>query len=96
VLLEALATGLPIVASDLDVFRAFVRDGEDALLVPVGDGAALGAALTRVATDRALATRLREQGLVVARRHSWARVAELHEAAYEEFLARVPAIAGRG
>ena len=49
--LEALAAGLPLVASDLDVFRGFLTDGESALLHPVGDAAALAAALERVARD---------------------------------------------
>ena len=49
--LEALAADLPVVASDLDVFRGFLADGESALLTPVGDGAALAAALARVARD---------------------------------------------
>ena len=43
--LEALAAELPVVASDLDVFRGFLTDGESALLAPTGDGAALAAAL---------------------------------------------------
>ena len=32
--LEALAAGLPVVASDIDVFRGFLDDGESALLAP--------------------------------------------------------------
>ena len=35
--LEALASGLPVVASDLDAFRTFLDDGRNARLVPVGD-----------------------------------------------------------
>ena len=41
--LEALAAELPVVASDLDVFRGFLADGESALLTPVGDAEALAA-----------------------------------------------------
>ena len=46
--LEAIAAGLPLVASDLDVFRGFLTDGESALLTPVGDADALAHALARV------------------------------------------------
>ena len=63
--LEALAAGLPLVASDLDVFRGFLTDGESALLHPVGDAAALAAALARVARDPALRARLRRGGAEV-------------------------------
>ena len=53
--LEALAAGLPVVVSDLDVLRGFLGDGASALLAPPGDPAALAAALVRVARDPALA-----------------------------------------
>jgi glycosyltransferase-like protein len=85
--LEALAAGLPAVVSDLDVFRGFLDDGASALLAPAGDAGALAAAVVRVARDPALADRLRAGGHAVVRRHTWARVAEAHEAAYEAFLA---------
>jgi glycosyltransferase-like protein len=85
--LEALAAGLPAVVSDLDVFRAFLGDGDSALLAPAGDADALAAALVRVAREPALARRLRDGGREVAARHSWARVAGAHEVAYRDFLA---------
>ena len=87
VALEALAAGLPVVASDLEVLRGFLADGESALLVPVGDGAALGAALARVAHDGALRERLRAGGRAVVAEHTWDAAAAAHERAYEAFLA---------
>ena len=54
--------------SDLDVFRGFLTDGESALLAPVGDAAALAAALERVARERA-ARRLRAGGRRSRRAH---------------------------
>ena len=86
--LEALAAGLPAVVSDLEVFRGFLGDGASALLAPTGDPGALAEALVRVARDPALAERLRAGGREVAARHTWARVAEAHEAAYRDFLGR--------
>lgn len=86
--LEALAAGVPAVVSDLDVFRGFLDHGASALLAPAGDAPALARALVRVARDPGLAGRLRAGGLAVARRHTWARVAEAHEAAYRDFLGR--------
>jgi glycosyltransferase-like protein len=84
--LEALAAGLPAVVSDLDVFREFLRDGRSALLAPVGDAAALAAALVRVARERPLAERLRAGGRRVAASHGWDRVAAVQERAYRDFL----------
>ena len=83
VALEAIAAGLPLVASDLDVFRGFLTDGESALLTPVGDPDALTRALARVRHDKALRTRLRAGGRAVVAKHTWDASAELHERVYE-------------
>ncbi len=51
VLLEAMAAGTPVVASDLEAFRLVARDGRDATLFPTGDADALAKALL-AAIDR--------------------------------------------
>ena len=75
---------MPLVASDIDVFRGFLTDGESALLHPVGDAAALAAALERVARDPELR---RAAARAAARRSSrgfgWDASGAAHEAAYE-------------
>jgi glycosyltransferase involved in cell wall biosynthesis len=65
---EAMACGCPVVLSDLPWVREQIEPAVDALLVPV-DAGAVGAALTRVLTDPALARRLGQRGraLVEAR-----------------------------
>ena len=84
--LEALAAELPVVASDLDVFRGFLEPRESALLVPPGDGAALGRALARIATDPALAERLRAGGRRIVPAPTWDAAAAAHERVYRAFL----------
>ena len=81
--LEALAAGLPVVASDIDVFRGFLAHGESALLAPVGDGAALGTALARLARDEHLRDALRRGGRAVVARYTWDASAAGHEREYE-------------
>jgi glycosyltransferase-like protein len=86
VALEALAAELPLVASDLEVLREFVTDGDSALLTPTGDAGALAAAIARVACDGALRARLRAGGRRVVAAHSWDASAAAHERAYAAFL----------
>jgi glycosyltransferase-like protein len=80
--LEAMAAGLPVVTSDLPVFREYLRPGRDALLVPVDNPSALAAALTAVLDDRPLAGRLSVAGRAVCGRFSWSRSAAEHQAIY--------------
>ncbi len=80
--LEALSAGLPVVASDLPVFREYLRPGRDAMLVPADDPPALATALAAVLDDRRLAGRLRLAGRMVAAGFSWARSAAEHQAIY--------------
>lgn len=57
-ILEAQASGLPVIASDLGAMREFVTHSSDGLLVPSGDAAALADALNRLSRDPARVTEL--------------------------------------
>jgi glycosyltransferase-like protein len=85
VALEALAAGLPVVASEIDVFLTFLVHGESALLSPAGDGSALGRSLARLASDRALCERLVAAGRHVVDAYGWDTAAAAHENAYLAF-----------
>jgi glycosyltransferase involved in cell wall biosynthesis len=56
--LEAMAAGLPIVASGVGGIRELIADDRSGLLVPAGDAAALADRLCRLMADPALAARL--------------------------------------
>jgi glycosyltransferase-like protein len=91
VVLEAMASGLPVVASDIDVVRGFLCHGQDGLLAPAADAGAFGHALAHVLTADDLRARLIDGGAAVAATHGWDGVAARHEHVYREFLdARVP------
>jgi len=57
-LIEAGASGIPLVSTDVPGCREVITGGEDGLLVPVRDAAALAAAIARLIDDQDLATRL--------------------------------------
>ena len=67
VALEAMAAGVPLVASRVGGLAEMLRDGETALLVPPDDPPALAAALTRLRDDPALRTRLAANGQALVR-----------------------------
>jgi len=74
VLLEAMAWARPVVATPVAGVRELVRDGENGLLVPVGDVEALRAALNRLAHEPDLADRLGGAARRTAEAFAWDRV----------------------
>jgi phosphatidylinositol alpha-mannosyltransferase len=88
VLLEAMAAGTPVVASDIAGYRDVARDGREAVLVPGGDGAALANGLRRVLDDPSLAGRLVDAGTARAASFSMERLAARYADLYQSLLAR--------
>ena len=68
VILEAMASGLPVVSTPVSGIPEVVRDGETGFLVPEHDPAAVADALERLLADADLAARLGEAGRVFVRR----------------------------
>jgi glycosyltransferase involved in cell wall biosynthesis len=85
VILEAMASGLPVVASGISGVPLAVVDGETGSLVPEGDSAALGKALKRLGGDGALRRRMGEAGRRRAQSDlTWDVVAGRYRQAYLE------------
>ncbi|HZL63782.1 MAG TPA: glycosyltransferase family 4 protein [Thermoleophilia bacterium] len=97
VLAEAMAAGVPVVASDLPGYRAVLGDGEAGRLVPPNEPPLLANALFEMLGDADERRRLSAAGLVVAERLSWRRVTDQILEAYEDALAAPfrPGIHGR-
>lgn len=75
VLIEAMAAGVPVVATDAPGIRDVVRDAQTGLLVPVGAPDKLAAAIARLLNDAALRQRLvAEAKADVINRFSWESV----------------------
>lgn len=75
-ILEAHASGVPVISTDAGGIRDMVHHGTSALLVPVGDAAAMAAQALRVLTEPELRARLRTGGLERSERYAWSRVRE--------------------
>lgn len=90
VLVEAMAAGVPVVATDIPGYREVVRDGVEGLLVPPNDPEALARALRRVLSEPELSFELGRSGRVRAATFSWGVVAPRIEAIYERVAGRGP------
>lgn len=75
VLVEAMAAGAPIVASDIDAFRQVLRGGEAGELFPTGSPEGLAAAAARLLDDPALRRSLAAAASVAVREFDWSVVA---------------------
>jgi phosphatidylinositol alpha-mannosyltransferase len=87
VLLEALASGTPVVCSDIPGYRDVVRHDREGSLVPAGDAAALGEAIRALALRPEERARMSGAARERAERFAWPRVGEEVEQAYEDALA---------
>ncbi len=80
--LEAFASGVPLVSTNVGGVPDIVADGVSGLLVPPGDAEAMVAAMMRVLGDRELERRLTEAGATQVQAYSWPQVRDLWLAAY--------------
>lgn len=83
VLVEAMAAGTAVVASELDAFRRVLRDGTCGVLVPLDDPARLSEALDSVLTDTDRRERLVAEASRVVGDYDWPVVAEQIVRVYE-------------
>jgi glycosyltransferase-like protein len=80
--LEAMSASLPVIASDIPVFREYLVDGANALLVPAADDVALAGAMKTLMSDPALRARLVDGGHQVAAHYTWEASAQAHLRVY--------------
>ena len=88
VVVEALASGLPVIATDLEGVRGMVVDGDTGWLIPSGDADRLAAALDQADADRAELCRRGERAREIANTQlgTWAETAQAYDTLFRAAL----------
>jgi phosphatidylinositol alpha-mannosyltransferase len=74
VLLEAMACGIPVIASDTSGYNEVIKNGESGILVPPGDVGKLAEAIITVLGSQPLREKLIENELIRAKEFGWDRI----------------------
>lgn len=91
VLLEAMACGLPVVATNVGGAPEIIENGVNGLLVPVGSPGSLAAAIQKLIRDRALRAQLGQNAQhTVAKDFSWEAISQNYLGHYERLLSTQP------
>jgi glycosyltransferase involved in cell wall biosynthesis len=85
-ILEALAAGVPTIASDIPGHRTWITDGHDGLLVPPHDASAWAAAIRRMLDDPTFSTQLGGTARRKVANFSLANMADAHQSLFESLL----------
>jgi phosphatidylinositol alpha-mannosyltransferase len=88
ILLEAMAMGKPLVASNIDGYASVATHNAEALMVPPKDEHALAEALITLATDAKLRREMGERGKRKAAEYGWEHIARRVMDCYQEILTR--------
>jgi phosphatidyl-myo-inositol alpha-mannosyltransferase len=92
VLLEAMAVGTPVLASDLDAFRAVLDGGRSGQLFATGDADDLAAKAAGLLDDSEARAALVPLGMATARSYDWSTVARDIERVYETVVPGLPGV----
>ena len=90
VLVEAMAAGTPVVASDLEAFRRVLHDGAYGVLVPVRDAGALAVGLAALLQDAERRAQLAAAARLAVRAYDWSTVTRRIVEVYETVALAVP------
>ena len=88
ILLEAMATGRPIVATNIEGFASVVTHGEEGLLVPPMTVHPLADALLTLLNDKQLRLQMGQKGLATAQKYDWEGIANRVLAYYSKTIER--------
>jgi phosphatidylinositol alpha-mannosyltransferase len=84
VLLEAMASGKPLVATNIPGYAGVMSHELDGLMVPPQDSLAIALAMVRILADQPLRLRLVDNGLSTAESYAWSKVTSRVLGVYEQ------------
>ena len=90
-LLEAMACGCPVTATDSGGAVDIIRNGENGVLVTYGDTDKLAGSIIRLMTDGETRSRIAENGLKTVRSFTWETIAQRLHRVYFDACSRTPA-----
>ena len=94
VILEAMAAGKPVVATDVGGVRDLIEDGRTGYVVPASDPSAMADRIRRLLSDEHARVEMgRQARLAAARRFRRDAVADRYRAIYLEVAGRLPGLA---
>ena len=94
-IVEAMACGIPVVASRVGGIPEVVIDGTTGLLFEVDDVNQLADRITTILRDSALRQRLGDEAYRRSQEYSWRNIAERVVAVYAKSIDRTPAVDGK-
>jgi len=86
VLLEASASGLPMVVSDLNTFKSIIEDGYNGIVTKRGGSRSLADAIIYLLENEDTCRKMGERSREKARDYSWDKIAEKYEEIYEDVI----------
>jgi len=85
-LIEAMACGLAPIATPVGAAPQLIKDGQNGMLIPVGDASALAVAVAKLSSDRAALLAMRRAARLTALEYGWDRIARKTLDVYEAVL----------
>jgi glycosyltransferase-like protein len=87
-ILEAMAVGVPVIASDIPVFQEYLVDSQNALLANPEDDEAIARQMIRAVREKDLADTLILNGKATASQYTWMAAAKEHMKLYRRMMNR--------
>lgn len=88
VALEAMATGTPVIASNVGGLSYLVKDAQTGYLVPVREPETIANRITSLITDDALSMTMGQEAASLAQDYAWSNIADRILATFDEILGR--------